>query len=156
MSDEIHEDKGHGHDQKYSLWRRNIFPKIVNRRDCYCTDIDWIEWRGGKPAAVIECRRAIGSLSTCEEVIDHFKKLNNSFQLEVYARMAYEMKIRGFIVAIRDDDPEGQDFSKAEFLVEEIIPPDRWPEGRLDTRLIKMKMIGKFDQDGYSRFLAGL
>jgi len=156
MSAEIHEDKGHGHDQKYSLWRRNVFPKIVDRRDCYCTDIDWMEWRKGKPVAVIECRRAIGSLASCEDVVEHFRKLNNSFQLEVYARIAYELKIRGFIVAIRDDKLDIQDYCMAEFLVEEIIPPDKWPEEKLDINLIKIKRIGKFDQEGYSRFLAGL
>lgn len=156
MIDDIHEDQGHGHDSKYSLWRRSIFPNIVGRRDCYCTDIDWMEWRRGRPAAVIECRRAIGSLLTCEDVIKHFKQLNNSFQLEVYARMAHDLGIRAFIVAIKDESPENQDYGQAEFLVEEIIPPIEWPKGRIDMKLINMVRIGKFDQEGYSKFLAGL
>lgn len=153
----IHKDMGHGLDQKYSKWRRDIFPNIVKRRDCFCTDIDWLEWRKGKPIAVIECRRAIGTLKNCEDVIEHFKKLTNGFQLEVYARIAYELKIRAFIVAIKDNNPDNEEYNNAEFLVEEIIPPRPWPIGRLKNMdLIQLKRIGLFNQEDYAKFISEL
>ena len=76
---DVHKDQGHGHDLKYSLWRRINFPKLTNLRNCYTTDIDWLEWRNGKPVAVIECRRVIGGLIDCNAVVNHFKHLNNGF-----------------------------------------------------------------------------
>jgi len=153
---EIHSDKGHGYDVKYSLWRRYVFPNIVNRRDCYTTDIDWLEWRKGKPVALIECRRVIGELKNCEDVISHFRNLNNGFQLEAYARIAYELKIKSFIVAINDKSESDPSYKDAEFLVEQIIPPEVWPMGRINLSNIVTKRIGTFTEKEYAKFISDL
>lgn len=153
---EIHQDKGHGHDMKYSSWRRNNFPKLTSTTKCYTTDIDWLEWRNGKPVAVIECRRVIGELKTCEEVINHFRKLNNGFQLEVYARLAFELKIKAFVVAIDDKTPSEDGFSNSKFLVKEIIPPENWPRGWIDLDTIKTEEVGLFNEQSYAEFIAEL
>jgi hypothetical protein len=153
---EVHKDQGHGQDSKYSLWRRINFPKLTNLRNCYTTDIDWLEWRNGKPIAIIECRRVIGGLSDCNAVVTHFKTLNNGFQLEAYARLAYELKIKAFVVAINDKNPEVSDYSDSEFLITEIIPPETWPEGRLNINEIKLQEIGLFNEEKYAEFISRL
>jgi hypothetical protein len=153
---EIHPDMGHGPDMKYSLWRRYIFPKIVDRRDCYTTDIDWLEWRKGKPVAIIECRRVIGSLKNCKDVISHFRKLNNGFQLEAYARIAYELKIKAFVVAIDDKSESDDSYKDAEFCVEQIVPPNVWPSGRIELSNIVTKRIGRFNEREYAEFISDL
>ncbi len=153
---EIHPDMGHGADRKYSLWRRNIFPRIVDRRDCYTTDIDWLEWRRGKPVAIIECRRVKGNLKNCEEAILHFRNLNNGFQLEVYARIAFELKIKAFVVAIDDKSEFSDSYKDTEFCVEQIIPPDVWPSGRIELSNLVTKRIGTFTEGEYARFISNL
>jgi len=153
---QVYGDKGHGHDQKYSLWRREQFPKIAQRRDCYCSDLDWVEWRNGKPVALLECRRAIGTLKTAEAVIAHFTVLNNGFQLEMYARLSYELKIPAFLIAIEDRNLEKDDYADARFIVEKITPPDNWPEGRLNLKQIILTEMGIYNQEEYAQFLASL
>jgi hypothetical protein len=153
----IHSDKGHGHDEKYSKWRREIFPKITGSTSSYCTDIDWIEWRYGKPVAIIECRRAIGQLKTAEDAIEHFKKLNNGFQYEVLARLAYELGIPAYIVGIQDPAPCAEDYSGARFVVEEVVPPEKWPSSRsTPSEFLTTKKVGEWNEQQYAEFIAGL
>ncbi len=153
----IHPDHGHGYDQKYSKWRRNIFPRKANLRTAYCTDIDWIEWRNGKPVAIIECRRAIGTLQNAEEAIEHFKSLNRGFQYEVLARLAYQLRIPAYIVGIQDKNPQAEDYSDAVFVVEEVIPPDQWPSSPLPPScFLCTKRLGKLTEAEYVQFIAQL
>jgi len=152
----VHTDKGHGHDQKYSLWRRECFPKISQRRDCYCSDLDWIEWRKGKPVALLECRRVIGSLKTIKDVVTHFISLNNGFQLELYARLSFELRIPAYLIIISDNAIDEVDYSKALFGIGKIIPPNVWPKGRMDVNQIEVIKVGIFNQEEYVQFLVDL
>lgn len=153
----VHQNKGHDYDYKYSNWHRNVLPELIEKgRICYCTDIDWIEWRNNKPVAMIECRRAIGFLKTCDDVIEHFLKLNHGFQFEVYARIAYMSKIKAYIVAIKDNNPSAEDYLGAEFLVVEIVPPSSW-DGKTNIRAsASLRKIGCFNQNEYALFLLNL
>lgn len=151
----VYEDQEHGNDEKYSKWRRYKLPELVNNTNCYCMDLDWVEWRKGKPRALIECRRALGS-KTPEQAIQDFVKKNNGFQYEVLAHMSYALKIPGYIVSIKDNSPEANSYEKAEFLVEQVIPPNPWPVGRVDINLIKRTPIGKMDEASYANFINNL
>ena len=156
MSD-IHKDKGFDHDPKYSLWHRNKLPIITKKRDLYCSDIDWVEWRNGRPVALIECRRAIGSLKNADDVINHFKTLNNGFQLELYARLSSTLKINAFLVAIEDPYPDMEEYSSASFTVVHIIPPkDSQLQGRKFLDGIELKNLGVGDEEKYAGFLSKL
>jgi len=105
---------------------------------------------------LLECRRAIGTLKTAETVISHFTRLNNGFQLELYARLSYELKIPAFLIAIEDKDIEKEDYASARFIVNKITPPDNWPDGKLNLNQIRLSEIGIYKQDEYAQFLASL
>ena len=137
MSD-VHNYQGFGSDIKYSKWRRYKL-----KRWCYCTDIDWVEWRNGKPVDIIEGRRLIGNLKTFNDAIKHFIGLNNGFQLEVYARISHDMGIRAFFVAINDPHPENEEYNGATFKVVEIKTPKYWVK---DLTKITLVNIGTFDE----------
>jgi len=151
----VSEDKGHGHDGKYSAWRRHYFKDTLEIDGLFCTDIDWIEWRKGKPVAIIECRRAIGGLKTAQAAINHVKGHNNGFQLEVLAKLAHDLKIDAYIVGI-EDDANSNDYSNARFVVEKIEPPTPRPDGRLDVTKIKTVPMNPMDLNGYVKFIVDL
>ncbi|HEX8378596.1 MAG TPA: hypothetical protein VF602_12325 [Pedobacter sp.] len=150
----IHQNQNYDHDEKYSVWRRDIFPELSGVDWAYCTDIDWVEWRRGRPVAFIECRRAIGSLPTAEAVIKHFKTLNNGFQFEVLARVAKETGAKAYIVGIEDRSIDSDDYSNARFVVEEVIPPKNYnEEGRINLNDIKVKRLPSMNQEQYVKFI---
>lgn len=154
---EVHGDKGYDHDKKYSYWRREVFPEKAGTRSAYCTDIDWIEWRNGKPVAILECRRAMRGLKTAQAAVNHIKTCNNGFQFEVIARMAYQLEIPAYLVGIEDPDLEGsKEYARGKFRVEEVVPPNEWPAGRLDIGALETKLVGEMDEATYVRFLADL
>lgn len=153
----IHADQGYDRDNKYSKWRREIFPKLAKINWAYCTDIDWIEWRQGKPVAFIECRRAVGGIKTAEDAIEHVKKLNFGFQFEVLARLAKETGAKSYIVGIEDKSIDSEDYSNARFVVEEILPPDQYNEkGRINLKEIKTKQLSVMNQQQYADFIKNL
>ena len=156
MTRQIHTDQGYDHDKKYSKWRREVFPAKAKRTDAYCTDVDWIEWRNGKPVAILECRRAIGSLKTAEEAIEHFKKLTNGFQFEVLARLAHDMGIGAYIIGMQDSSPDSTDYSNARFIVEKVIPPAEWGSGRMLLSRIKTERYPEMNEQSYISFISEL
>ncbi|RMF28225.1 MAG: hypothetical protein D6759_16245 [Chloroflexi bacterium] len=119
------------------------------------TDVDWIEWRRGNPVAVIECRRAMHG-DSAEDAIAHFKRLNRGFQFEVLCRLSFELRVPGYIVGIEDPDPDQHTYQGARFVIEEVVPPETWPKGRLDLGSIETRRIGEFDEQEYAQFLARL
>lgn len=111
-------------DQKYSMFRRN-YPYSLGDRIRYCADIDWIEWRDGKPVAAVETTRLKDR--TWEECLRMFQTRNKGFQPELVKTIADRSHIRSFVVLI--DDPRWrnrkEDFSVAytntQFHVFELI-----------------------------------
>lgn len=153
----IHAKQGHGYDEKYSDWRRSRFPELTGKRNCYCADIDWVEWRNGKPVALLECRRALHGKSL-GDAINTIIQLNNGFQLEMIACLSAGLNIPSYLVAIKDEDPEGADYSKAEFLVVKINPPVPWPTDRSAVKKI-VDSLGRgenLDELGYANFISSL
>lgn len=156
MTRSIHSDQGYDHDKKYSKWRREVFPHLANRTDAYCTDVDWIEWRNGRPVAILECRRAIGTLTTAEAAIEHFKTLTNGFQFEVLARLAHDIGIPGYIIGIQDGLPDSVDYFKSRFIVEKVIPPEDWGPGRMTLSRIKTERYDAMNEQQYTSFISKL
>jgi hypothetical protein len=152
----IHANQGHGHDEKYSEWRRSTLPDLVKRRDCYCTDIDWLEWRKGKPVAIIECKRAM-SKQTGKTAIQNLKTLTNGFQIEVLVTCGHKIGIPVYLVGILDGDKqEAKKYKNSKFYVEEAIPPNPWPQKLNVKKDITYKLIGEFSEQEYADFLAQL
>jgi hypothetical protein len=152
---EIHRDRGLDHDDKYSKWRRNVFPKLVGNSSCYCSDLDWVEWRKGNPVALLECRRALGG-RTLRDVIDGYYTLNNGFQLEMLAKLSSRLQVPGYLVAIKDENEQSQQFEAATFLVARVIPPNPWPSGRLNIRAIQLDYQRELNEKGYADFINSL
>lgn len=145
---EVHEDKGFDRDIKYSKWRRYNLP-----RNCYCTDIDFLEWRNGKPKALIETRRAIGNLKTLEDVIKHFIKLNNGFQFEVYAHLSFKLDIPAYVVAIADSEPYNDNYNNSLFLVYELVIPKT---NYFIFSEVKLRKVGLMGEPEYIKFLSNI
>jgi hypothetical protein len=125
----IYDDKGHGHDVKYSQWRRS-YPNTKGIRNLYCTDIDWLEWRNGKPVALVEVSRTLGT-SRPEEVVKRFTENNYGFQAEALAFVAMKLEVPAFLVVIDEPHSTSQtNYTSATFYVTKINPILPWPKGR--------------------------
>ena len=155
----IHRKQGHGYDEKYSDWRRSRYPNIVKATNHYCADVDWVEWRKGKPVAVIECRRALYG-KTLDDAVNSVYQLNNGFQIELLATVAKNLNVAGYIVAISDQNPEDREsYSKATFRVMQVVIPNPYPTkfGTLVPELVRnLKKIDDYDEIGFANFLSKL
>jgi len=134
-----HEDQGYDRDLKYSRWRRNGLS-----RGCYTTDLDWLEWRHGRPVALIETRRNIGTLTTAPKILEHFKTLNNGFQPDVYSTLAKKLGIPAYLVAIIDLAPEQEGYADTTFVVHQIFS------------MTELRPVGVFNQAQYTKFIEEL
>ncbi len=106
-------------DEKYSKFRYD-FPFSQGRRDLYCTDIDWVEWRKGNPRAIVEVTRCFGKNQ--EEVADDYLHRNNGFQAEVAYRIAKRNIVKAYLVVIDDQYPfVNDDYESATFYIYELI-----------------------------------
>ena len=108
-----------------------------------------------KPVALLECRRALHG-RTLEDAVQSVITLNNGFQLEMIACLAAGLKIKAYLVAIKDDDPENAGYGKATFQVVEVVPPQPWPQNRQAVAEIR-KLLGKpinYSEQEYANFLA--
>ena len=154
----IHRKQGHGYDEKYSDWRRTRYPQLAKSTSHYCADVDWIEWRKGRPVAVLECRRArLGR--TLEDAVASVRLLNNGFQLELLATLAKHLGVPGYIVAISDQDAGSETYEGATFRVVQVVLPTPWPTqfGALVPELSRrLRIVGDLDEGGYAEFLAKL
>lgn len=127
MSTHIYQDQGHGHDKKYSSWRRD-YPRTRRIRNLYCMDLDWLEWRRGRAVALIETSRTLGK--TAKEVLRRFTDNNAGFQAEVLAYAAMKLEVPAFFVAIDDRNVGDNDYAETTFTVTRIIPITPWPSGK--------------------------
>jgi hypothetical protein len=153
---QIHADKGVGADTKYSRWRRERFIALEDRTNCYCMDLDWVEWRRGDLAALIETRRALAG-KTQEQAVQEFATNQNGFQLECLARLAYCAKVPAYVVSILDPEPESDTYEKASFLVLEVSVPAVWPAGKLNLeRDLPLVKVGTYGEKAYADFIAGI
>lgn len=72
-------------DLRYSQWHRNRLPS-----DCYCSDLDWIEWRNGRGiVAFIETKANKGRVS--------------DFQRKIFLELEERLGIPFFVVHYNDD-----------------------------------------------------
>lgn len=128
-------------DSKYSQWRRDFPYKSRNIRKLYCTDIDWVEWRRGKPVAIIETTRCHGKAPM--DCLNNYLTRNNGFQPEVAFKIAKALEVPAYLVLIADPAPSQQDdFRNAVFYVAELI----------DIALFKKKGV-YHGPDDYLNFL---
>lgn len=111
-------------DKKQSMWRRN-YPQWIGDRTRYCADMDWIEWRRGKPVAAVETTRTKGR--PLDVVVEKFRTRNKGFQQELVYTMATGKEIRSFLVVIDDPNWQNRDesfmvaYKHADFHVYEMI-----------------------------------
>jgi hypothetical protein len=94
-------------DKKQSMWRRNYPQWAFNDRTRYCADIDWIEWRKGKPVAAVETTRMKDR--PLDKVVEMFRTRNKGFQQELVYTVASAYPIRSFIVIIEDPNWRDRD-----------------------------------------------
>jgi hypothetical protein len=149
----IYIDSTATHDNKYSDWRRNRYPDLQNRI-AYCSDIDFIEWRRGKPVAVLELKRcSIG------EAITTLLEQRYGFQGEVIATVAHALQVPAYIVAIEDSDRDSKTYERATFTVVRMNLPTPWLTDSGDLLAAIRAGLGKpvrMDELEYSRFIAAL
>jgi hypothetical protein len=110
-------------DKKYSLFRRNYPYDKHEIRDMYCTDVDWVEWRNGRPVAILETTRCYGKpvRETMQDYLDRAK----GFQCEVTFTVADALKVKAYLVLIDDPWPEAEDdYGNTTFYVCEIDTKD--------------------------------
>ena len=149
----IYIDSTATHDNKYSEWRRNIYPDLQGFKD-YCTDIDFIEWRNGKAVAVLELKRcSIG------EAITTVLQERYGFQGEVMATVAHALQVPAYIVAIEDSNRDSKTYERATFTVVRMNLPTPWLTNK--TKLVAALLAGlgepvRMDEVGYSTFLHSL
>ena len=149
----IYIDSPATHDNKYSDWRRNRYPDLQNKT-AYCSDIDFIEWRKGKPVAVLELKRcSIG------EAITTLLEQRYGFQGEVIATVAHALRVPAYIVAIEDSDRDSKTYERATFTVVRMNLPTPWLTNK--TQLVAALLAGlgepvRMDELEYSRFLHSL
>ncbi|CAB4184364.1 hypothetical protein UFOVP1573_6 [uncultured Caudovirales phage] len=149
----IHIDSNAKHDGKYSDWRRNRYPDLEGDR-AYCTDIDFIEWRKGKAAAVLECKRG-----TIGEAITTILELRYGFQGQVIATVAHALRVPAYIVAIQDFNKEGKGYERASFTVVQMNLPTPWLEGSRELVPALLAGLGEpvtMDELAYARWIASL
>lgn len=149
----IHIDSNAKHDGKYSDWRRNRYPDLEGDRS-YCTDIDFIEWRNGKAAAVLECKRG-----TIGEAINTILQLRYGFQGQVIATVAHALSVPAYIVAIQDFNKEGKGYERASFTVVQMNLPTPWLEGSRELVPALLAGLGEpvtMDELAYARWIASL
>lgn len=149
----IYIDSPATHDNKYSDWRRNRYPDLQNTT-AYCSDIDFIEWRRGKPVAVLELKRcSIG------EAVTTLLEQRYGFQGEVIATVAHALKVPAYIVAIEDSERDSKTYERASFTVVKMNLPTPWLTDSGDLVAAIRAGLGKpvqMDELGYSRFIAAL
>lgn len=128
-------------DSKYSQWRRNYPFRSKQIRKLYCTDIDWVEWRGGRPVAIVETTRCGGK--PVNDCAGAYMNRNNGFQAEVAFTVADKLKIPAYLVLIDDKSPgQDDDYSNTVFYV-----------GRLETKHLLKKHGIYQGADAYLDFL---
>ncbi len=149
----IHIESSATHDGKYSDWRRNRYPDLKGDR-AYCTDIDFIEWRNGRAAAVLECKRG-----TMADAIETLLRQRWGFQGQVIATVAHALQVPAYIVAIQDAHKESKGYERASFTVVQMHLPTPWLS---DSRALVPALLaglGKpvtMDELGYADFIASL
>lgn len=149
----IHIDSNAKHDGKYSDWRRNRYPDLEGD-GAYCTDIDFIEWRGGKPAAVLECKRG-----TIGQAVNTILQLRYGFQGQVIATVAHALSVPAYIVAIEDYERDSKTYERASFTVVQMNLPTPWLEGSRELVAALLAGLGepvRMDERAYARWIASL
>lgn len=130
-------------DGKYSDWRYE-YPISKGVRDLYCTDIDWVEWRGGKPRVFIETTRCFGR--DPQEVAHNYLTRNKKFQADVITRIAGRCRIPAYLVVIEDPAPEENDnYINATFHVYRIL--------KINPGEFSLQKKGKGSVDKYFEWL---
>ena len=149
----IHIDSTATHDNKYSDWRRNRYPDLEGTT-AYCTDIDFIEWRRGKPVAVLELKRcSIG------EAITTLLEQRYGFQGEVIATVANALQVPAYIVAIDDAQRDSETYERATFTIVRMNLPTPWLANSRALVAHLRANLGepvRMDERSYARFLAAL
>jgi hypothetical protein len=123
----INPNAGYGTDSKYSIWRREFYPKLANYYYHFALDLDWIEWRRGRPVALFETKRVLNGRNPMD-VIASVWKYQEGLELEMLATFSKGMGIPAFIIAISDPDPLVADYHTATFYVVKVNIPDVWPK----------------------------
>lgn len=149
----IYIDSPATHDNKYSDWRRNRYPDLQNK-SAYCSDIDFIEWRKGKPVAVLELKRcSIG------EAITTLLEQRYEFQGEVIATVAHALRVPAYIVAIEDSERDSKTYERATFTVVRMNLPEPWLTDSRQLVAALLAGLGKpvrMDERSYARFIDSL
>jgi hypothetical protein len=133
----------------YSTWHRLSLPS-----DCWAMDIDWVEFRAGKPVAFLEISKTHreyfemqreGKIDDAYRFTLFYVLQRLAFQLAVLREFCNSLSAKGFVV-IHDDDLH-------RFLVLDIMqvtPSLRFDEYPGDVGLLHYQIMNR---DEYRHFL---